>query len=457
MAFNLSDRMIQRLSPVRSAQRLRVAGRVLAVWIRALLRAVREEGLNYRATSLAYTSLVAIVPGLALTFSLLKTFGVANQLEPLLLQMLAPLGDRAAELADTILDFVKRVNVGVLGFMGLVVLIYTIISMLEKIEAAFNHIWRVTHTRSFARRASDYISVVLLGPVLIFSAIGLTASMPGAATVRKLVAQEPFGTLFFLGGKLLPFLLIIAAFTFVYVYIPNTRVPWRAALFGGTVGGLTWKLAGLLFARFVAGSASYHAIYSSLVIVILFMIWLDLSWLILLLGGQAALYFQHPHYVRGHVRFADLGNRSKERLGLTLMTLIAERFIRGDEPWTLDELAERLSLPWETVKAALQVLQAGGLLEETGRGNESFIPARDLAEITLWEVLQATRAGREEERTAARSALPEVAALMDELEQSVAASVKSLSLREFVLNRPQRRELAITEAKENSSPQRRSG
>jgi membrane protein len=431
--------MIQALDISRTAHRLRTAGTVVATWTRALLRAVGTEGLDYRATSLAYTTLLSIVPGLALSFSLLKTFGVNNLLEPLLLQLLAPLGEKAPELTGTILGFVKRVDVGVLGFVGLVFLIYTIISMLEKIEAAFNHIWRVGEARSFTRRAGDYLSVVLLGPVLIFSAIGLTASMPGAATVRKLVAQEPFGTLFFLGGKLLPFLLIIVAFAFVYLYIPNTRVPWRAALFGGTVGGLLWKLAGLLFARFVAGSASYHAIYSSLVIAILFMFWLNLSWLILLLGGQAAFYFQHPHYVRGHTRFAELSNRMKERLGLTLMVLVAERFVRGEPPWTLDELAERLSLPWETVKDALLVLKAANLVEETGRGDESFIPACDLAGLTLRDVLRGMRTGREDEvlERNAVFALPEIAALADELERAAAESeAAGVSVREFVLRRP---------------------
>lgn len=437
--MNLSARMIQAFHPAQTAHRLRTAGTVATAWTRALLRAISAHGLDYRATSLAYTTLLSIVPGLALSFSLLKTFGVNNLLEPLLLQLLAPLGEKAPELTGTILGFVKRVDVGVLGFVGLVFLIYTIISMLEKIEAAFNHIWRVGEARSFARRAGDYLSVVLLGPVLIFSAIGLTASMPGAATVRRLVAQEPFGTLFFLGGKLLPFLLIIVAFAFVYIYIPNTRVPWRAALFGGTVGGLLWKLAGLLFARFVAGSASYHAIYSSLVIAILFMFWLNLSWLILLLGGQAAFYFQHPHYVRGHTRFAELSNRMKERLGLTLMVLVAERFVRGEPPWTLDELAERLSLPWETVKDALLVLKAANLVEETGRGDESFIPACDLAGLTLRDVLRGMRTGREDEalERSAVFALPEIAALADELERAAAESgAAGVSVREFVLRRP---------------------
>ncbi|HYE34558.1 YihY/virulence factor BrkB family protein [Methylocaldum sp.] len=422
-----------------SLDRLRALAALVSAWVRALAGAVRNEGLDYRATSLAYTTLLAIVPGLALSFSLLKTFGVNNQLEPFLLQMLAPLGDKADDLTKAILGFVTKVNVGVLGFVGLVVLIYTIISMLEKIEAAFNHIWRVSQARSLARRASDYLSVILLGPVLIFSAIGLTASMSHAGVVRRLIAQEPFGTLFYLGGKLLPYLMIIVAFAFVYIYIPNTRVQWRAALFGGTVGGLLWKFAGLLFAKFVAGSTSYHAIYSSLVIVILFMIWLDLSWLILLVGGQAALYFQHPHYVRGKSRFIQLSNRLKERLGLAVMYLVGERFVHAGKPWTIDELAERLSIPWETVKDSLSVLQAGELVVETGKGDESFIPARDIAGITVWDILAAMRTTREDATLSSHAAfaLPKLTKIAEDLENAAAITPEArCSLRDLILAQP---------------------
>ncbi|WP_434132238.1 YihY/virulence factor BrkB family protein [Methylocaldum sp. GT1BB] len=436
MQIKLFNPIKQARQKLDSFHRLRGLAALVSAWIKALVGAVRSEGLDYRATSLAYTTLLAIVPGLALCFSLLKAFGINNQLEPFLLQMLAPLGDKAGDLTKAILGFVTKVNVGVLGFVGLAVLIYTIISVLEKIEAAFNHIWRVTQARSFARRASDYLSVILLGPVLIFSAIGLTASMPHASAVRRLIAQEPFGTLFYLGGKLLPYLMIIVAFAFVYIYIPNTRVPWRAALFGGTVGGVVWKLAGLLFAKFVVGSTSYHAIYSSLVIVILFMIWLDLSWLILLLGGQAAFYFQHPHYVLGKSRFFQLSNRLKERVGLAVMYLVGERFVHADKPWTIDELAERLSLPWETVKDSLDILQAGGLVVEAGKGDESFIPARDIAGITVWDILTAMRTKREDTALSSHAAftLPELAKIAEDLENASATTASARrSLRDLIL------------------------
>jgi len=409
----------------------------LKIWGAAAYRSIQAEGLDYRATSLAYTTLLTIVPGLALVFSLLKTFGVNRHLEPFLLQLLEPLGDKAAVLTDRTLDFVGRINVGVLGFVGLFTLIYVSVSMLSKIETAFNHIWRVTESRSLLRRAGDYISVIMLGPLLMFSAMGLTASMPGAQTLERLGTEEPFATLFFLGGKLLSLLLVVAAFSFVYLYIPNTRVPWRAALFGGVVGGLTWKLGGVLFAHFVATSASYHAIYSGLAIVILFLIWLDLSWLILLLGGQAAMYFQHPYFLKGHEGFQELGGRIREGLGLSLMTLMADRFISKQPPWSIDALAEHTSLPWVTVQEALNILSQGGLIEETHRDDGSYLPARDIAGITVTEILQVMRSGKQEQgpsTTAKRFLLPVVATVMKELEkEALDCPSARLSLRELAL------------------------
>ena len=419
-------------------RRLRSALAVTELWTRALFRSIRTEGLDYRATSLAYTTLLTIVPGLALVFSLLKTFGVNKHLEPFLLQLLAPLGEKAPVLTDQILDFVTRINVGVLGSMGLLALIHISVSMLSKIEIAFNHIWRITEPRGLARRAGDYLSVILLGPLLMFTAIGLTASMPGAAVFSRLVAHEPFGTLFFLGGKLLSLGLIIVAFSFVYFYIPNTRVPWRAALLGGTVGGLAWKVAGFVFAHFISTSASYHAIYSSLVIVILFMIWLDLSWLILLVGGQAAMYFQHPQYLLGVERFQELGSRLREGLGLSLMILISRRFVENQPPWSIDELAEQVALPWVTVKDALEELRRGGLIEATSRSVESFLPARDIAGITVVEVLGVMRSGKEDEQSTGqlRCLSGQARQVLAELEQhAIHSHVAQLTLRELALAR----------------------
>lgn len=358
-------------------------------WIRALYLAIHEEGLDYRATSLAYTTLLSVVPILAFCFSLLRTFGVNRYLEPFLIQILQPLGEKGPQLTSKILDFVTRVNVGVLGFMGLIVLIYLVLSMLLKVEKALNHIWRVNHPRGFAARIGNYLSVLLLGPVLVFSAIGLSNSVPVIIFIKKISSYEPFGSFFYLFSALLSLGLVILAFSLVYFFIPHTRVPWRSALAGGTLAGILWKLAGAFFADFVTSSASYHAIYSSLVIVVLFMIWLELFWLILLLGGQAAMYAQHPCYIQGIGRFSDLGYRTRTGLGLTMMLVIVDRFIQKKSPWTSDELAARMALPWDMTKEVLLRLKGAGLLEETGRADESYVPASDIAGIKIIQVVEA--------------------------------------------------------------------
>jgi membrane protein len=361
-------------------------------WTAALRREYDEGGLALRATSLVYTSLLSLAPLLAVSFSVLKAFGVHNQLEPLLLELLDPLGDKAREVTTTIIGFVESIGVGVLGVLGVATLFYTVISLLEKIESTFNHIWRVHTSRSFARRFSDYLSVILVGPVLVFSAIGLMASTAQHEWVKRILAIEPFGTLYYLlTSVMLPYIFITVAFTFVYVFIPNTRVNWKAAAGGGLVAGITWKLVGTLFASFVSNSASYSAIYSSFAAIILFMLWLYISWLILLLGGAIAFHVQYPRYLRYSSRHPRLSIRCVEQLGFELMYLIGLRHYRGDSALTLHELADMANLPWESVGEILSMLQRHQLLVVTDGENGTYQLARDTDAIKLSDILMAVR------------------------------------------------------------------
>ncbi|NJD07010.1 MAG: YihY/virulence factor BrkB family protein, partial [Methylococcaceae bacterium] len=267
-------------------------------WIAALQRELTEGGLTQRAAALVYCSLLSLAPLLAVSFSLLKAFGVHNQIQPFLLEMLAPLGNQAGEISSRIIGFVENVQVGVLGFVGLATLFYTVVSLLGQVEESFNHIWRIRQPRPWVRRFSDYLSVVLVGPVLLFAGVGITASMSSSALAQRLIALEPFGTAYYLAGLVLPYVLVSAAFAFGYLFIPNTKVGLKPAAIGGVAAGLGWKLSGSLFTRFVADSAEYSAIYSGFAVVLVFMIWIYLSWIIVLLGGAVAFHCQHPSYLR---------------------------------------------------------------------------------------------------------------------------------------------------------------
>ncbi|RKZ99582.1 MAG: ribonuclease BN, partial [Gammaproteobacteria bacterium] len=209
-----------------------------------MIRELASGQLNLRAMSLVFTTLLSLVPLIAVAFSVLKAFGVHNQIEPALLQMLEPLGPQGVEITSNIIGFVQNVKVGVLGSLGLAILFYTIIALIQKIENAFNYVWRVKQARTLARRFTDYLSVVMIGPVLVFTALGITATVMTHSVVQTLQAIEPFGTLILLVGKLLPYLMIIVAFTFLYKFIPNTRVKLMPALVGATVAGVLWVTVG---------------------------------------------------------------------------------------------------------------------------------------------------------------------------------------------------------------------
>ncbi|HKJ77720.1 MAG TPA: YihY/virulence factor BrkB family protein, partial [Gammaproteobacteria bacterium] len=318
--------------------------------------------LSLRATGLVYTTLLALVPALAVSFSVLKGFGVHEKLEPALLGFLQPLGERAPELTERIVHFVENVHVGVLGSLGMALLLYTVVSLLQKIEGAFNRVWRVRHSRSLARRFSDFLSVLLVGPFLVFLALGITASVSSNTLVQTLLAIEPLGTLMVWAGKVMPYLLVIAAFAFVYTYIPNTRVRIRAALMGAAVGGILWQTMGSFFASFIATSGRYTAIYSGFAIVVLFMVWLYLSWLILLLGAQVAFYAQHPELVRPYRPERPAGPRARERAGLEVMYRVVGAYERGEARWTRDHLLSALRMPAGLLEEVVDLLGEQGFL-----------------------------------------------------------------------------------------------
>src|SRR5262245_30977822 len=254
----------------------------------------QDDLLSLRATSLTYSTLLSLVPFLAVAFSVLKAFGVQNQLEPALGGMLAPLGSEAIEITRRVIAFVDNQQVGVLGAVGVAGLFYTVVSLIGKIEDALNNIWRVRRPRSLGRQFSDYLSVVLVGPVVVFTALALTASAHSHWMVQRILEFKPLGVVVPLVTRVTPFVLLCAVFTFLYQFVPHTRVRLSSALVGGIVAGLLWQGAGAGFAAFVASSASYAAVYSSFAVLVLFLIWLNVEWLIVLVGAEVAYFHQHP-------------------------------------------------------------------------------------------------------------------------------------------------------------------
>lgn len=341
-----------------------------------------------RAASLAYTTLLSLVPLLAVSFSVLQAFGAHNALEPLLRDALVPLGSQGEEVATRILEFVGRMQVGVLGSLGVLLLLYTVVSTIHKIELAFNSIWDIPRPRTMARRVVDYLSVTLVGPVLAFFAIGLSD------TARRTLASLSgtyYTPLASAGGMLLayvPQMLGLAGFVFIYAFLPNTRVRLPSALIGGLFGMLLWTVAGRLFAALMADSGNYPAIYSGFAGAVLFILWLNVSWIIVLAGAGLSRHWQAPRRAAPGTAF---GPAAQEALAFTLMTTIAEAHLHGRPAPNDAALVQASGLPASAVDAVLGRLQAAGLICPIDTLAGGWLPARDAHSLALTAILDAVR------------------------------------------------------------------
>ena len=407
---------------------------------RAVLHAVtvmvekfQDDQLSLRATSLTYTTLLSLVPFLAVAFSVLKAFGVQNQLEPALAGMLAPLGPEASELTHRILSFVDKQQVGVLGAVGVAGLFYTVLSLIGKIEEALNTIWRVRRARSLGRQFSDYLSVVLVGPVLVFTALALTASAQSYWLVQRVLELNPFGWLVPLLTRLTPLLLLCTAFTFLYQFVPYTRVHLRSAVFGGVVAGLLWQVAGIGFTTFVASSSSYAAIYSSFAIVVLFLIWLQLGWLIVLVGAEVAYHHQHPEAYRTDASRASPSQRFREHLALAALVELARGALSGRPLMDPARLAATLGVPQASLDELMEGFVRSGLLLRAAEP-AGILLGRLPEQIPVVEILDTVRktgadplgSGREEQ----------VRGILQRRDQAVRQALEGVTLRSLACEPP---------------------
>ncbi|HVF16873.1 MAG TPA: YhjD/YihY/BrkB family envelope integrity protein [Steroidobacteraceae bacterium] len=355
----------------------------------ALIRDIGRGDLTMRAMGLVYTTLLSVVPLIALSFSVLKGLGYHRDLEPVLYNFLEPLGEKASELTQQVMQFVDNVRSGVLGSIGLIFLLYTVISMVQKVEESFNFVWRVEQPRSLGRRFSEYLSVIVLGPTVIVGAFAIMAAVGSSSIMQTLSHYQPFGMILLMLGKITPYLLVIGVFTFLYGFIPNTKVRFHAALIGGVSAGLAWTTSGIILTSFFSADGGTMVIYAGFAIVIIALIWLHVSWLILLLGVQLAFYVQNPQYLRPGRGEIQLNSSLRERVALSIMYLIVSDYQDSKHRWTINNLAEHLQLPGAALGPIVTALERKGLLTVTD--DDTWLPARDPSVIELGDVLDAVR------------------------------------------------------------------
>jgi membrane protein len=396
-------------------------------YVYALLRDLSHGGLGLRAMSLVYSTLFALVPIVAVAFAMLKAFGFDQELEPVLFEFLRPLGDQAYAATEQIMNFVDNVRGTLLGTIGIIFLIYSVVTMIQKVEEALNFVWHVDRPRSLGRRITEYLVVMLIGPLVAVLAMVTLASFEASEAVARLEGMA--------GGqtdriRLAPYVLTIGLFLFVYVYMPNTRVRFVAALIGAVIAGSLWTMVGAMFTRIVVYATRTMAIYAGFAVVLMFLLWVYVSWLILLLGAQLSFYLQHPEHLRGGHDDIRVTGALRERIAMSIMCLLGERFLDGGPRWTINALADRLMVPAKVLNGIVSTLESRGLALTAE--DESVAPARDLSAIRLGTILDAVRHEAEDPRCPQPRSVASADRTAQALERALQATLGEQTLRDLL-------------------------
>ncbi len=335
--------------------------------------------------------------------------------------------------ARKINEFIQNTRSGAIGVTGSILLIFAAISMLSRIEATFNDIWGVARGRTWFMRIVLYWAVLTLTPLLLVAALGL-ATGPHLDTTKRLVSSLPFigSFLVHFGLQLLPVLLLCLTFGAFYMLMPNTKVHWKAALVGGFVSGLLFHLNNMVSVLYVSRVVSNSKVYGSLALVPVFMIGLYFCWVILLFGAQVAYAFQNRATYLEERQIENINQRGREFVALRLITCVAQRYLGGESPPSVPEMAEQLAVPSRLIQQILQTLVAARLVVETAGSETAYLPARPMENINCHDVLLAMRAGQGQDlATREEPARAEVYGefqRIQEAERQAAASVTMLAL-----------------------------
>lgn len=352
--------------------------------VKAFILAIRNiDGaqLFTRASALTYSTLLSIVPLLAVLFAIARGFGFQNIVKTQLFSYFAgqeEMLNKATAFIDSSIEYAKS---GVFVGIGIILLLYTVINLLSNIEDNFNKIWQVKKGRSYFRMFTDYLALIIIAPVFLICNAGITILLNTTAEQQHLLdlVISPF-------MKIVPFLITILLFTILNVYIPNTKVKFKSALLGGIFTGICFQVFQMLYIGGQIWISKYNAIYGSFAALPLLLLWLQLTWFFVLFGVQLTFAYQNVNKFSFEQETSNISPRYKDFIILIIMVLIVKRFEKGEKPYTADELSEHHKIPTKLTGDTLFYLQQTGLIVETPTDDSlvpAFIPAMDINHITV--------------------------------------------------------------------------
>jgi len=396
----------------------------------AILRDLSRGQINLYAMGLVYATLLSMVPLIAFAFAVLKAFGAHRDLEPIILEFFKPVGASAGELTHRVMVFADNVSTGVVGSLGLALLLWTLLGTIKKVEDGFNFLWRVEHARSFARRVTEYVALLIVGPIVVVSFIGLSHNALETATAGFGRYMPFWDRLTGWTLEVSPYVMVTAIFTAVYMFVPNTKVKWKPALVGGLTAGVLWAAVGKVFTALVVFSTRLTIVYAGFAIIVAALLWTYFGWLILLIGAQLSFYVQHRNYLRLGLTELRLSAVQREQLTLKVMYLIARAYHEGKTRWSVDGLAHELGMPGIAISRIVNSLEAAKLVTLTD--DEHLLPARDLGKISLQEILDIARNEKAGQVAPRLLKLPAVDAFSAKVDEAWRKSCGETTLRDLI-------------------------
>jgi membrane protein len=359
-------------------------------------RKYKEDDLRLRASSLAFLSMMSVVPFVAMGFGIAKGFGFDQYLKTELVKYFKgqeKVLDWVMQFANAFLSSLEETKGGVIAGVGVAFLIWTIVEVFGNIEESFNTIWHIKTGRTWTRKLTDYISLMILVPVLFIiqstATVYITYQIHSMGESFEILGYiAPFATF---AMKLTPFIIVWFLFALMYIVMPNTQVKFTAGIIAGIIAGTVFQMAQWVYIRFQIGMSSYNAIYGSFAALPLFMIWLNWSWIIVLIGTEISYANQSGDKDDFFSKPIELSLKSRKLTALLISHFIIRCFAQGRNAPNASEISEKLNIPLSLTSDILYQLVACGIISEVVTGEASvyaYQPARDINGITILSVTE---------------------------------------------------------------------
>jgi len=378
------------------ARKLKGPRGILLRSLRILILSGREfnsDQCSLRASALTYYSLLSIVPVFAMAFGLAKGFGMDKILKEQLIQSAQGQEEIFSQIVGFSENLLQNTHGGLIAGIGVLFLFWTVIKVLGNIEQSFNHIWGIKKERTLGRKFSDYLSLMMIAPVIFLAGSSATVFIVSQITAitARISILGPLAPLILTGLKLLPFVVFWSLLTYLYIFLPNGKIQFKSALLGGVVGGTIYQIVQWAYIHFQIGASNAGAIYGSFAALPLFLIWLQTSWVIMLYGAELAFAHQNDDTFEFEADCLNASQKMKTLLSLRVAELCVSRFVQGEPPFSAEEIADRLEMPIRLTREILhRLVQANlfSILEGASERERRYQPARDVGEMTICFVLK---------------------------------------------------------------------